>query len=389
MKGKLESVDSGKQLKNFIIGPAHPLRGGIANFNEALCSSFNKAGIQSRIISFTLQYPDFLFPGKTQFDKGPYPGSIKIEQLISSVNPITWFKTAWRIRGAKPDYVVIRYWLPFMAPCLGSIARLIRRGTSIKIIAITDNVIPHEKHLGDRMLTRYFVKSCHAFIVMSKSVLEDLKQFLTAPRVIFLPHPIYDTFGEKHTREEALQQLNLRQSYRYILFFGFIRKYKGLDLLLEAMADQRVRALNIKLLVAGECYDDLDYYTNIIKENEIGGNIIFKADYIPSLEVKNYFAAADMVVQPYRTATQSGVTQIAYHFERPMLVTDVGGLPEIVPHMKVGYVVKPSPKEIADAIVHFYANDLEGEFSANAAIEKKRFLWSSFVQGVNELFVSL
>jgi len=389
LKGKLESVESSRQVKNFIIGPAHPLRGGIANFNEALCSAFNKAGIQSKIISFTLQYPDFLFPGKTQYDKGTKPADIKIEELINSVSPLTWFKTAKRIKAANPDYVIIRYWLPFLAPCLGTIARLVKRGTTIKVIALTDNVIPHEKRVGDRLLTKYFVKSCDAFVVMSKSVAEDLRQFIPDPKVVFLPHPIYDTFGEKHSREEALQQLNLRQSYRYILFFGFIRKYKGLDLLLEAMSDKRVRGLNVKLLIAGECYDDLSFYTNLIKEYEIEGNVIFKADYIPASEVKNYFAAADMVVQPYRSATQSGVTQIAYHFERPMLVTEVGGLAEIVPHLKVGYVVPPTPKSIADAIVHFYTNNLEAEFSSNAAVEKNRFLWSTFVQGVTELFVSL
>jgi D-inositol-3-phosphate glycosyltransferase len=378
-----------KQVKNFIVGPAHPLRGGIANFNEALSIAFNKAGVQSRIISFTLQYPDFLFPGKTQFDRGSKPTEFKVEELISSVNPLTWIKTAKRIKEAKPDYIIIRYWLPFMAPCLGTIARLVKRGTKIKVIALADNVLPHEKHFGDRLLTRYFVKSCDAFVVMSKSVAEDLKQFLPDPKVAFLPHPIYDTFGEKHTREESLQQLNLRQSYRYILFFGFIRRYKGLDLLLHAMSDRRIREMNLKLLVAGECYEDLAFYTDIIKEHEIEGQVILKADYIPASEVKNYFGAADLVVQPYRSATQSGVTQIAYHFERPMLVTEVGGLAEIVPHMKVGYVVQPDSKAIADAIVHFYTNNLGSEFSANIAIEKKRFLWSTFVEGVNDLYQEL
>jgi len=378
-----------KQVKNFIVGPAHPLRGGIANFNEALCIAFNKAGVQSRIISFTLQYPDFLFPGKTQFDRGSKPTEFKVEELINSVNPLTWIKTARRIKEGNPDYIIIRYWLPFMAPCLGSIARLVKRGTKIKVIALADNVLPHEKHFADRVLTRYFVKSCDAFVVMSKSVVEDLKQFLPNPKFAFLPHPIYDTFGEKHTREESLQQLNLRQSYRYILFFGFIRKYKGLDLLLHAMSDKRIREMNLKLLVAGECYEDMTFYTNIIKEHEVEGQVILKADYIPASEVKNYFGAADLVVQPYRSATQSGVTQIAYHFERPMLVTDVGGLAEIVPHLKVGYVVQPDSKAIADAIVHFYTHNLGPEFSANIAVEKKRFLWSTFVEGVNDLFQEL
>lgn len=376
-----------KQVKNIIIGPAFPLRGGIANFNEALCRAFIKAGIQSRIFSFSLQYPDFLFPGKTQYDKGSSkPLDLKIEILINSVNPFSWFKTVKRIKEENPDYIIIRYWLPFMAPCLGTIARLVKWKTNIKIIVIADNILPHEKRFGDTFLTNYFVKSCDAFVVMSQSVLDDLKKFLPDPKAVFLPHPIYDIFGEKLTREEALQHLGFRQSYKYLLFFGFIRKYKGLDLLLEAMGDPRIREMNIKLFVAGECYDDLSFYTNIIKENRIEGSVVIKADYIPASEVKNYFCAVDMVVQPYRTATQSGVTQIAYHFEKPMLVTDVGGLAEIVPHLKVGYVVKPTPLAIADAIVHFYENDLEKEFIVNVISEKKRFLWDAFVQGVSELY---
>lgn len=381
-----ESAKS-KQLKNIIVGPAFPLRGGIANFNEALCRSFIKEGINSSIISFSLQYPDFLFPGKTQYDKSSSrPHDVKIKTLISSVNPITWYKAAQHIKKENPDYIIIRYWLPFMAPCLGTIARLVKWKTSIKVIVIADNILPHEKRFGDSALTNYFTRSCDAFVVMSKSVMNDLRKFIPDAKAVFLPHPIYDIFGEKITREEALQHLGFRQSYRYLLFFGFIRKYKGLDLLLKAMADNRVRNLNLKLLVAGECYEDIAYYNNIIKENRIEGNVVIKADFIPATEVKNYFCAADLIVQPYRTATQSGVTQIAYHFERPMLVTDVGGLAEIVPHLKAGYVVQPTPEAIADALVHFYTNDKEKEFTANVISEKKRFLWSTFVQGVSELY---
>lgn len=381
---------NGARVKNIIVGPAFPLRGGIANFNEALCRALNKAGIQSKIFSFSLQYPDFLFPGKTQYDKGSSkPSDIKIETLINSINPATWFKTAKLIKEEKPDFVIIRYWLPFMAPCLGTIARLIKWKTNIKVIVIADNILPHEKRVGDKFLTKYFVSACDGFVVMSNSVMDDLKKFVPQNKAVFLPHPIYEIFGEKISREEALLHLSLRQSYRYILFFGFIRRYKGLDLLLEAMTDSRIRDLGIKLLVAGECYEDVNYYFKFIKEHNIEGSVILKADYIPASEVKNYFNAADMIVQPYRTATQSGVTQIAYNFERPMLVTDVGGLAEIVPHLKVGYVVEPAPIAIADALVHFFTNNLEAEFSKNAAIEKGRFLWSTFVEGIADLYKKL
>lgn len=386
----VERESNVKQIRNIIIGPAFPLRGGIANFNEALCRSFNQAGVNSKIYSFSLQYPDFLFPGKTQYDKSSSkPSSFKIETLINSINPFTWFKTAKLIKKENPDYIIIRYWLPFMAPCLGTIARLVKRKTTIKIIVIADNILPHEKRFGDDVLTKYFVKSCHAFIVMSSHVMDDLKKFIPNPIAVFLPHPIYDIFGEKISRNEALQHLSYRNTFNYLLFFGFIRKYKGLDLLLEAMSDPRIRSKNIKLIVAGECYEDILFYKNIVKANKIESNVLFKADYIPSSEVKNYFCAADMIVQPYRAATQSGVTQIAYHFEKPMLVTDVGGLPEIIPHLKAGYVVKPAVNAIADAIVHFYDNKMQEQFTENVKIEKKRFLWSTFIDGVNSLYQNL
>lgn len=377
---------STQKQKVIIVGPAFPLRGGIANFNEALCRALNVAGIETKIISFSLQYPNFLFPGKTQFDTGKGPQDIVVETKINSINPFNWLQVAKQIKREQPDYMVFRYWLPFMAPCLGTIAKLVKKNTKIKIIAITDNVIPHEKRFGDRMFTSYFVKQCDAFIAMSQSVLNDLSEFTHTDKKVFLPHPIYDIFGEKVEKSVALKHLNLNENEKHILFFGFIRKYKGLDLLLEAMADERVKQLNVKLIVAGEYYEDAEPYNEIIKKNKLENNVILKTEYIHSEEVKYYFCAADIIAQPYRNATQSGVTQIAYHFEKPMLVTNVGGLPEIVPHNKVGYVTEINSKSIADAIVDFYTNNKEAEFTKNTIIEKQRFLWSTFVKGVQELY---
>ena len=292
------------------------------------------------------------------------------------------------IEKEKPDLVIFRYWLPFMGPCLGTIAKRIKKGTAIKVIAITDNVIPHEKRSGDRAFTSYFIRQCDGFIAMSQSVLNDLKEF-TSGKSSFLPHPIYDIFGEKLDKKEALSHLKLDPNDKHMLFFGFIRKYKGLDLLLEAMADERIRKMNIKLIVAGEYYEDAGPYNEIIKKNGLEKNIILKTEYIPSEEVRYYFCAADMVAQPYRSATQSGVTQIAYHFERPMLVTNVGGLSEIVPDKKVGYVTEINPKAIADAIVDFYSFNKEEEFTRNTFVEKQRFLWSTFVKGLQDLYKPL
>ena len=369
--------------KVIIIGPAHPYRGGIANFNNSLATAFYENGYDIRVFSFTLQYPSFLFPGKTQYENSDPPKNIQIKSLINSINPFNWFNVATKINKIKPDYVIIRYWLPFMAPCLGTIARLINKKT--KILAITDNIIPHEKRFGDFYLTKFFVSSCNAYVTLSASVLDELSQFTNSDKKKFIPHPIYDTFGEKIKKTKAKENLGLKNEDKHLLFFGFVRKYKGLDLILRAMSDKRVKNLDIKLIVAGEFYDNIDDYLNLIDDLDVKSNIILKSDFIPEHEVKNYFCASDMITQTYRTATQSGVTQIAYHFERPMLVTDVGGLAEIVPDKKVGYVTTQDPKDIADSIVDFYINDREKEFEKNTAIEKSKFSWQNLINAIEDL----
>jgi len=374
-------------MKIIIVGPAYPLRGGIANFNEALCRALIKAGHETKIYSFSLQYPSFLFPGKTQFDTGQGPGDLTIVTCLNSINPLNWFATANKIKAEKPDLVIVRFWLPFMGPCLGTVARRLRK--HVRVIAITDNVIPHEHRPGDKELTRYFIRSCQGFVAMSRAVLEDLSEFTSSEDKVFLPHPLYEQFGEKMERKAALQSLGLSESSRYLLFFGFIRKYKGLDLLLEAMSDERIRKAGIKLIVAGEYYEDAATYEEIIRKYRLEERVILQTRFIPADRVRCYFCAADMVVQPYRSATQSGVTQIAYHFERPMLVTIVGGLAEIVPDKKVGYVTEADPKSIADAIVDFYENKREAPFIEQLKVEKKRFYWSAFVEGLLDLYKKL
>lgn len=373
--------------KVIIIGPAFPFRGGIANFNNALAQEYYDRGDQVILYSFTLQYPGFLFPGTTQYESGEAPKNLKIKTLINSVNPFNWINVVRKINAEKPDYVIIRYWLPFMAPCLGTIARLLNK--KIKILAITDNVIPHEKRIGDTLFTRYFVKSCDAFLSLSASVLDDLSKFTNTTYKKFIPHPIYNVFGDKIPKEKALENLGLNSEDKHLLFFGFVRKYKGLDLMLKAMGDSRIKAMGIKLIIAGEFYDDKTEYTDLIADLGIAKNIIMKSDFIPANKVKDYFCSADMITQTYRTATQSGVTQIAYSFDRPMLVTDVGGLAEIVPHNKVGYVTSQNPTEIADAIIDFYTNNKEEEFSDNTSLEKKRFSWKFFIEGLDELMDSV
>lgn len=371
-------------MKIIIIGPAFPLRGGIAHLNESLCRAFIKEDDSSEIVSFSLQYPSFLFPGKTQNEEGKPPTDITIHTQINSINPMNWFSVASFIKKQKPDLVIIRYWLPFMAPCLGTIARLIK-SSSTKIVAVCDNVIPHEKRPGDKQLTQYFINSCDAFVVMSKAVEDDLRKFDTVKPSTFIPHPVYDIFGKAVSKEEAQKKLNLNTADKHILFFGFIRKYKGLDLLLNALANIKLKTLNIKLIVAGEFYDNKDEYLQLIKENGLENNVIIRSAFIPSEEVKYYFCAADIIVQPYHTATQSGVTQIAYHFARPMLVTNVGGLAEIVTHNRVGYVTETKAESIAAALTDFYTNNREKEFSENAAVDSCKFSWENMVKGIKEL----
>ena len=374
-------------MKIIIIGPAYPLRGGIAHLNESLCRTFIEEGELSEIVSFSLQYPSFLFPGKTQKEEDKTPSDIIIHSKINSINPINWISSASFIVKKKPDLVIIRYWLPFMAPCLGSIARLIKKAENkIKIISICDNIVPHENRIGDKHLTRYFINSCDAFVLMSKSVQKDLRKFDKIKLSSFIPHPIYDIFGNPVEKEEAQKKLRLNPTDKHILFFGFIRKYKGLDLLISALGKINLRKLNIKLIIAGEFYDSKEDYLKLIRENGLEENIILFPDYIPTNEVKYYFCASDIIVQPYHKATQSGVTQIAYHFARPMLVTNVGGLAEIVKNNRVGYVTETDSNEIATALEDFYINNREKEFSDNAAIDRNNFSWINMVKGIKELF---
>ena len=365
--------------KVVIVGPAFPLRGGIANFNEALSREMNLKGYDTELVSFFYQYPKFLFPGKTQFAEGKGPEDLKIHTKINSVNPANWIKTARFITGLKPDYVIIRFWLPFMGAALGTIAGKLRK-KGIKVLAITDNVIPHESRLGDRWLTKYFLKRCDGFITLSKSVLEDISQFTDNQNKIMLPHPVYNIFGESVDREFGLEKLKLDPNSKYILFFGLIRGYKGLDLALNAMQDSRINELGIKLIIAGEFYDKKEKYSELLEASK--DSVLLFDHYIPQEEVKYYFAASDCVVQPYKAATQSGITQVAYNFNKPMIVTNVGGLPEIVAHEKVGYVTELNETAIADAIVRFYAENKKAEFEKNVELEKEKFSWDHFIDSL-------
>jgi glycosyltransferase involved in cell wall biosynthesis len=375
----------GRIQKIVIIGSAWPLRGGLATYNERLARAFLNEGEEVEMYTFSLQYPGFLFPGKTQYSAEPAPDDIIIHSIINSINPFNWIITGLKIRKSKPDLVIIKFWIPFMAPCLGTIARIIRSNNYSKIISIIDNIIPHEKHFGDWLLGRYWVKSADGFVVMSRSVLNDLASFDKNKPKTYCPHPLYDNFGSVISKDEAKDQLGLDHTFNYLLFFGFIRDYKGLDLLLNAFADERFRKLPLKLLVAGEFYTDPKPYTDLVKTLNLDNDVIMNNNFIADSEVYKYFCAADLVVQPYKHATQSGVTQIAYHFNRPMIITDVGGLAEFVPDGKVGYVVKPDKLNIADAILKFYKENKGNEFTLNVIEEKEKYSWGRMLETINNL----
>ncbi|MGD0341633.1 MAG: glycosyltransferase [Bacteroidales bacterium] len=375
-------------MQIIILGTAHPYRGGLASYNERLAGQLISEGHDTEIYTFTLQYPGFLFPGKSQFTDAPPPKNIKISRVLNSVNPFNWLKTGLRIRKKNPDILLIKYWHPSMSPSFGTVARIARNNKNgrTKVICIFDNVIPHEKSFIDRMLTKYFTRSIDGAVVMSRSVGEDLKSFRMNIPVAFNPHPLYDNYGDLISREEALGKLKLETGFSYLLFFGFIRAYKGLDLLLGAFADQRLRNRRLKLIVAGEFYESDMPYLDIIRNNSLENDVMILDRFIREDEVASLFCAADLVVQPYRSATQSGVTQIAYHFEKPMLVTDVGGLSEIVPDGKCGYVVKPEPVSIADAINDYFSNNRQEEFTKNVREEKAKFTWDRLTGSINLIF---
>ncbi len=372
-------------MKIIIVGTAYPYRGGLSAFNERLAYEYLQRGDQVEIYTFTLQYPSFLFPGKTQYSDEPAPEGLVIHRRVNSINPFNWLSVGREIAKKRPDLLITKYWLPFMGPCLGTIERRVRHNHHTRIVSILDNIIPHEHRPGDKMFSRYFVKSTDGFVAMSRSVLNDLSIFDKNKPRRFCPHPLYDHYGELISKESARKLLDLDPEGRYVLFFGFIRGYKGLDLLLDAMAKPEIKAAGIKLMVAGEFYGDSKPYLEQIERLGIKDSVLLFTDFIPDSQVNRYFRACDIVAQPYKSATQSGVTQIAFHFEKPMLVTNVGGLAEIVPDGKIGYVVEPDSNQIAQVLSEYYQGSHEAAFTEGVKEEKKKYSWQNMTAAIDSL----
>ncbi len=368
-----------------IVGPAHPLRGGLATYNERLAKELQLHN-KVTLLTFTLQYPNFLFPGESQYSSDPKPEDLTIDVRLNSVNPINWISAGYKYKKIKPDVIIFRYWMPFFGPCFGTFARIVKSNGHTQMVAITDNIIPHEKHFYDKPCTQYFLGSMDKAVAMSRKVLTDLQTNFPNQKVAknssYHAHPLYDNFGAKMERETACKILELDPSRKYLLFFGFIRKYKGLDLLLEAMSHLPEGCNNIDLIVAGEFYEDSAPYLEIIENKSLKNRIHLHTKFISNEDVRTYFSAADVVAQPYRSATQSGVSQVAYHFETPMIITNVGGLSELVPHKEAGLVCEPNPEAIAGAIVEIFEGQNIPQMKERLKELKKQFSWESMV---NEL----
>ena len=372
-------------MKITILSTAFPYRGGIAVFTERLAMAFQTEKDDVNISTFSLQYPNFLFPGKSQYSSSEKPQDLAIEREVNSINPINWIRIGLKLKKQRPDILILKYWTPFLSPCLGTISRIVRSNKHTKTIVVIDNLIPHEKRFGDHLLNSYFVNSVDGFMAMSKSVFNDLSQFDADKKKVLGVHPLYDNFGKAKSKEEAIENLGLDKNYKYMLFFGIIRKYKGLDILLQAFADNRLQNQNLKLIVAGEFYEDAKPYHDLIKQYNLADSVILATKFIPDEQVADYFCTADIIVQPYKHATQSGVTQIAYHFEKPMLVTNVGGLNEIVPHNKVGYVCEPNANDVANHLVDFFSKNKEALFIEGVKEEKSKYSWDKMIENIKSL----
>ncbi|MEG1955927.1 MAG: glycosyltransferase [Mucinivorans sp.] len=369
-------------MRIVIVGPCHPYRGGIAKFNDTLMTKFQEIGHQVTMVNFSMQYPWLLFPGKTQYTDDPAPEDFDNHRIINSVNPFSWFRAISYIVSLKPQVVLFRYWMPFFAPAFGTMARVLRK-KGIRTVALTDNIVPHEPRFYDNWLTEYFLKGIGRVVYMSSQVGLDLKQFNFPGEKIMVQHPIYDTYGAKVPREEACAHLGLDPAFRYVLFFGFVRHYKGLDMLLEAWSFLEEETPK-KLIIAGEFYEDRYETMVAISDYGLADKIIFNDKYIPDDEVRYYFSAADLLVLPYRSATQSGVTQVAYHFGVPMVVTMAGGLGETVKHGEVGFVTHVNALAIQQAIDRFFDEGWLPRMRENIGSYKKRFSWIAMCRAVIE-----
>lgn len=389
-------------MKIIILGTAYPYRGGLATFNERLARQFVAEGHDVEVWTFTLQYPSFLFPGKTQFSSEAQPEGLKIKRVLHSCNPFNWLRVGRALRKAQPDMLICCYWMAFFAPAYGLISRMVKRTGHARCIALVHNMLPHEPSILDKLFAPYFVKSQDGFVALSESVVRDIEsiekkiinhksqiinhksQITNRPKVSS-PHPIYDHYGERMSKQEACRALGLPEDKPYMLFFGLVRAYKGLDLLLDAFGRVKDQLTDLQLIIAGEFYEEEDKYRAQIAANGLMERVILRNEFIPDADLRKYFGAADLIVQPYKTATQSGVTQVAFHFEKPMLVTNVGGLGEIVHDRRMGYACEPNAEAIAADLLDYFTNNRQAAYTTYLQNEKTKYAWSNLTRAFEKV----
>ncbi len=372
-------------MKIAILSVFYPYRGGIAQFSGSLFKAL-EADNHVKAFNFTLQYPAFLFPGETQFvtaeDKAE---PISSERLLNSIQPFSYLKTARKINQFEPDVYISNYWMSFFGPSMGFVAKKMNKNT--KRIAILHNVIPHEKRFYDTAFNRYFLNNHDAFVVLSSAVKNDLLTLKPNAKVLQLEHPIYSHFGEKITQETAVEKLKLNPRKKTILFFGIIRDYKGLDVLLTAFS---MLSEEYQIIIAGECYGSFEKYASQINDLGIRDRTHVFNRYIPDHEVSTFFSAADVCILPYKSATQSGITAIAHHFCVPLITTNVGGLKEANMDGENGIVVaEPKPELFADAIQNYFKNEFKHAFSENIRIKNKENSWTEFARKMVDFILEI
>lgn len=373
-------------MKIAYLSTFYPYRGGIAQFNALLYRVLEK---QHKIKSFTFttQYPDLLFPGKSQLvSDNDIADKISALQILNSVNPISYIKTANEIIKYNPDLLIMKFWMPFFAPSLGYVAGQLKK-KGCKVISIIDNAIPHEKRIGDNLLTNYFINRNNGFIVMSNTVEKDLLSLKPKAQYTKLLHPLYNHFGKKIDKSIARKKLNIQNNKKVLLFFGFIRSYKGLDLLIQALAELPE---DYVLIIAGEVYGNFNKYQELIDSKQLNNRIALFNRYIGDDEVPYFFSAADLCVLPYKSATQSGITGIALHFELPIIATDTGSLKEMIEPFNTGLMVdKPDSGQIKDAIIKYFDKNLNDYCINNIKKFKKLCSWQNFADNLVDFYHKL
>ncbi len=371
-------------MKIAMIGPVHPYKGGIAHYTDLLCRALREDGNEVQLYSFKFQYPKLLYKKPQKDMKSSGFGTNDADFCIHTLNPFNWIRVAGRIKKQKPELIILQWWHPYFAPCFWSICKLLRRE---KILFVCHNVFPHERFPLDRLLTKWTLGCGRYFITQSKMDARDLLSVKHDAVYRVTPHPTYGMFCKQGmSMQKAREQLQIDQGQRALLFFGFVRKYKGLQYLLEAMKLLKERDFKVQLWVVGDFGEDKEEYVEQIRRFEIGDQVQMVEGYVPDDEVEKYFAASDLVVLPYLSATQSGIVQIAFGFEKPVLVTEVGGLPDVVTNGKTGYVVEPRSAEmIAEAIMDYYINNRREAFVSQIEKEKDRFSWKTFVDTMMEM----